>query len=247
MSGINPPPLADLKQRIEAQGVPVEVVDHTKVPSLPPVSPQESAAHADRMGQVMETPEGVPVKHTQIDAEKRHEEVTDATSLSQDFSWFFLGFAYALIPGLDRSLIEVYQAASGKTIPVRTHKARRDHIVDVHGANFAVNPWAWLIQGIPLEHTEPFKAFVASYRFKALPGGTASAEIQSPGEQLWLLDWVTFRIADPVLPAGTLNRAVEVTFALPINTTTGRGMHLAAAPGLLLRRPVFSVRDLSGA
>ena len=247
MSGIPAPPLADLKRRIEAQGVPVTVKDANAVPDEVPAGPLESAAAAAHMDRVMEAPEGVPVKHTQIDAEKRHEEVTDAAALSQDFSWFFLGFAYALIPGLDRSLIEVYQAASGKTIPVRTHRARRDHIVDVKGANFAGNPWAWLIQGIPLEHAEPFKAFVASYRFKALPGGTASAEVQSPGEQLWLVDWINFRIADPVIPAGTLTRAVDVTFALPVNATTGRGMHLAAAPGLLLRRPVFAVRDVSGA
>lgn len=242
MPGIPAPPLADLKQRIEAQGVPVEIRDAAE--PVAPLSPQEARAAVTHLDTVMETPEGVPVKHTQIDAEKRHEDVTDVTSLNLDFSWFFLGFAYALIPGLDRSLLEVYQAASGKTIPVRTHRARRDHIVDVTGASFAENPWAWLIQGIPREHTEPFKAFVASYRFKALPGGTASAEVQAPGEQIWLVDWINFRIADPVLPVGTLSRAVDVTFALPANETTGRGMQLATPPGLLLRRPVFAVRDV---
>lgn len=243
MSGINPPPLADLKKKIEAQGVPVTIKDAKDV-IAETVDPAVAAASAVRLADVMATPSDVPVKHTQIDAEKRHEEVTPATVLDPDFAWFFLGFAYTLIPGLDRSLIEVYQAAGGKTIPVRTHRATA-HIAEVNKANFAANPWAWLIQGIPREHADPFREFVASYRFKAVPGGTASAEVTHVDEQLWRVDWIQLRIGDTQTPAGVGRRGVDVSFALPANETTKRGLQLIAAPGLMLRAPMFAVQGLA--
>ena len=244
MSGINPSPLEDLKRRVEAQGVPVDIRRPEDTQTVPDATPAQIVASSKQLDAITEVPEGVPVRHTQIDAERRHEEVTPASTLDSSFAWFFLGFAYTLIPGLDRSLIEVYQAAGNITIPVRTHRAT-EHIADVNKANFSANPWAWLIQGIPREHAEAFKAFVASYRFKSLPGGTASAELTRPDEQVWCIDWISFRIADPLTPTGTARRGVDVTFALPANTTTARGLRLRGQPGLLLRRrPSFAVMDL---
>lgn len=242
MPGVDPPKLADLKTKAESLGIPVTVKPAHEL-NTPDHTPEVLGASAKTLDDVMRDPEGEPVRHTKIDAEQRHEEVTPAAGLDSSYAWFFLGFAYALIPGLDRSLIEVYQAAGGITVPVRTHRATA-HIADVAKAHFEKNPWAWLIQGVPMEHAETFKAFVASYRFKWLPGGTASAEVTRPDEQIWLVDWITLRIADPCTPAGMPTRGVEVHFALPVNETTKRGLQIQAAPGLLLRRPSFAVQGL---
>ena len=258
MPGIDPPHLAGLKAKAEAAGVPVTVKPAAEL-NAPDHAPEVLGASVQSLDDIMRDPEGEPVRHTKIDAEQRHEEVTPAAGLDPSYAWFFMGFAYTLIPGLDRSLFEVYQAAGNTTVPVRTHRAAVAHIADVvrpdpdsrdpdptrrvKPVSFHANPWAWLIQGIPLDHVDTFKAFVASYRFKALPGGTASAELTRPGEQLWLIDWIQFRIADPMTPAGLPSRGVDVHFALPVNETTKRGLQLQNAPGLLLRRPGFMVKD----
>jgi hypothetical protein len=240
MSGVHPPHLADLKKRIENKGVPVEVVEDRKV-NYAEVSPVEAASTATRLADVMGTPEGVPVKHTQIDAEIRHEEVTPATHLDPGFAWFFMGFAYTLIPGLDRSLFEVWQTAGGKTVPVKVHRAT-SHIAEIQGAHFEMNSWDWLVHGIPLEHAANFKAFVESYRFKHVPGGTASAEITRPGEQLIRINWLDVKIANPLSRPGAPRYGVDVTFALPINETTSKVLYLTPQLRMALPRPVFALQ-----
>src|SRR5690348_9484616 len=86
---------------------------------------------------VLHDPVGVPVHHTTIDAEERHENPEPTSGLAPGYTWFCLGLAYCLIR-IDRSLFEVFQAAKNKTLPVRTHRADQA-ISAVNGSNYELN------------------------------------------------------------------------------------------------------------
>jgi hypothetical protein len=181
-----------------------------------------------RIKQVIADPAGVPLHHTKIDAEKRHETPTSTAQLSEEFKWFYLGFAYCLIK-VDRSLLEIFQSAASKTIPIRTHKAPNP-IVRVQGADFGKNPWAYIIQGIPRPLAQQFADFIASYQFNRPDTG-----------EHWCCDFKEVRIADPFFT--TYRRGVDIMVALPANLTKKRRFRLVSEPSLLLEPPVFGAAN----
>ncbi len=188
-----------------------------------------SVEEYQRIKQVISDPVGVPVHHTTVDAEKRHETPTSASELASEFKWFYLGFAYCLIK-VDRSLLEVFQSAANKTIPVRTHKSPTP-IVKVQGADFAKNPWAYIIQGIPANLAQTFADFVASYQFNRTDTGDK-----------WRCTFQDVRIADPFFT--TYKRGVDVMVALPVNTSAKRRFNLISEPSLFLETPVFGATNV---
>lgn len=173
---------------------------------------------------VISDPVGQPVHRTQIDAEKRHEEATPAYELSSEYQWYYLGFAYCLIK-VDRSLFEVFQAAGDLSIPVKTHRSDKP-LVQVAGADFAKNPWAYIIQGIPVSIAPTFTDFVASYQFRKIDTGDS-----------WCCHFQPVRIADPFFQG--FRRGVDVMVALPANLTKKRRFCLLSEQTLLLETPTF--------
>jgi hypothetical protein len=217
-------PLSRYLERLQTAGIPAEVKAAEDIGATVDAT---GSVSVDTLAAHLADPEDTPIHHGEVRAAKRYEEVTSAGSLDADFAWFVMGLAYTLIPGLDRSLIEVYQAAGDLTIPVRTHRAEAP-ILAVRGAAFERNPWAYVVQGIPAEHAGKFRGFVGSYHFQQT----------APAEAVWRLGWETLRVKDPLRDDV---RGVEVSFALPHNTTTGRRVALVQAPGLMLLPPVFGV------
>ncbi len=183
-------------------------------------------AELSRIRQVIADPAGQPVHHTTIDVDKRYEIPTSATELDPTYRWFFLGFAYCLIK-IDRSLFEVFQAAAGRSIPIKTHRAEQP-IGLVRGADFARNQWAYFIQGIPGSVADTFIDFVASYEFK-----------RADTKERWCCNFKEVRIADPLVL--TAKRGVPVMFALPSNLSRLRRLDLLGGQSLLLETPTFGV------
>ncbi len=177
-------------------------------------------------------PVGVPVHHTKIEAAKRYETVEPATSLSEEFSWFFLGLAYCVIK-IDRSLFEVYQSAGGISVPIKSHRA--DHpIASVQGADeFDRNPWSGTIQGISHFHARPFMDFISSYEFARKDTGDN-----------WRCTFQQVRITDPLVTGE--KRPVDCWFALPVNLTKKRYVRLNNTPGIFLSKPIFGMFTARG-
>lgn len=192
----------------------------------PPLSEFDPDAFA-HLRRVVAAPVDTPVHHTKIDAERRHEEVAPAASLDPAFAWFYLGFAYALVPGLDRSLLEVYQAAGDRTIEVRTHRSEQP-IVAVAGADFSRNPWAYLIQGVPQAERFQLIDFIASYRFRSAKGD-------------YCLDFKDVRCADPLYAQAKL--PMTIAFALPRNLQKDRRLVMMREPGVMLTTPMFGITN----
>lgn len=125
-------------------------------------------------------------------------------------TWYLPGLLYALV-GLDRSVFEMYRAASGKSLRVRCH-ATQEPLMGLLGSSLkSSNPWFYTIQGIPHGDAPGFEAYLASFVFRA-PGGT------------WTASWGAGEVVDPFWSG---NRWVPVRVALPRNQGTGRTFRVA--------------------
>ncbi len=184
------------------------------------------AGHLDRIQRVAADPAGVPVHRTTIDAERRPEVFTAATSLDPAFSWFYLGFAYVFIR-IELSLLEMYQASGNRTIRVLSHRAENP-VVGFSTPAFCQNPWAYVLQGIPHEHADSFCGYAASYHFKC----------SAPAPKSFSLDFIEARAPDPFRQE---KAAVPIRYALPRNLLNGRQVAMIQEPGLLLDRPMFAM------
>jgi hypothetical protein len=215
----------------------------SELPPLPDMS-QPSGFDLDqynRIKQVNADPVGIPLHHTKIDAEQCFEDTTTTVlGLDGSRSWMFLGFAYALIRGLDRSLFELYAAAGGVTLDVVT--VQLDKPVCGLTDAFNQNPWAYKVQGVPQALGSSIIDFLSSYRFH-LRAQEDSRRKMNP-ELNYCLNWTQLRVADPTVPGE--KRPVSIWFALPVNLTAKRAVVLDEGPGLFLNPPVFRMEATNG-
>ncbi len=148
----------------------------------------------------------MPVHRHAIDVEANTEQVVPAAELRGDYTWFILGLAYCMIK-IDRSLIEAYRSALGKSVPVLTHRADRP-LTSMEGSQaYDSNPWSGTIQGIPREHARDFIDYAASFEFLRKDTGHS-----------WICNFQEVNLADPF--GGV--RLVPTWVALPCNTTLKR-------------------------
>jgi hypothetical protein len=203
--------------------------DHGLPPNFEPIPHFVDPLDQQHLQDVLKDPIGVPVHHRKIDVEKRFEAITSASSLPGDYTWFLLGLAYCLIK-VDRSLIEAFQSAMGKNVPLLTHQSAHP-LVYMRGSDaWSRNPWSGIVQGIPHEHAQAFVDYVVSFKFhKADTGedwccGFQETQIMDPF-------LVTTRVALPV---------VNLWVATPQNLTLGRRVS-QATPMVNGNPPVFGI------
>lgn len=222
-------PLDRYTQRLSGAGIPVDIGDPEMVGRID-LDPETSRRGIDKLMRHIDDPDDEPVHHDTIDAEDRKEVATPCRGLDPDHVWYALGLGYCLIPGLDRSLFEVFRAAGAPSFEVLTHVADTP-IFEVAGADVSSNPWMHTLQGIPRDLAERFERFVSSYRFK-----TGSPEELGDADMVWRLDWLRFPIKDPFRPPG---KSCFVNAAAPFNLRTSRGIVIKKHPGLFLHAPVL--------
>ncbi len=194
------------------------------------LDPQQAKAATE----LLRRPSNVPRGHTdagQVKAAHREDLNPAPTSLAPEYTWIFPGLAYCMI-GLDRSLFDLYAAAMGTAIPVRTHRADKT-LFDFRGADVSGNPWFATIQGIPHSVAPDFLGFVSTFEFRNTSGPQATS---------WFVEPARTRIADPFVskPLG-----VDVTILLPGCLTTRRAVVILDPAGLHLAKPVLGIKAAS--
>jgi len=194
------------------------------------IDPQQAKAATE----LLRRPSNVPRGHTdagQVKAAQREDLHATPASLAPEYVWIFPGLAYCMI-GLDRSLFDLYAAATGITIAVRTHRADKT-LFDFRGADVSGNPWFATIQGVPQSVAADFLGFVSTFEFRNTSGPQAVS---------WFVEPVRTRIADPFVskPLG-----VDVTILLPGCLTTRRAVVIAESAGIHLAKPVLGIKAAS--
>ena len=181
---------------------------------------------------------GTPVHHSEIDVDDRFEDTSVVVrGLEPNRTWIFLGFVYSLIPGIQHSLFERYNASvkvGEPTVDVKT--VQLENPICYISEGFRTNPWAYKVQGIRQSFSQRVIDFMASFRFHR------NAEDGFP-EVDYRIDFEEVRMADPTITDS--KRAVSVFFGKPVNLTTKRTVAMLEAPGLLLRPPKFHMTKLA--
>lgn len=176
-------------------------------------------------------PVGVPFGHHSLEVDELYEDVLPTRGLSGDQVWVAPGLLY-MVTGLDRSIFEMFSAASGKPLKVPTHRTPQA-LLAAEAGRPSQNAWAYTVQGIDRALWPAFRDYVASYGFRR------------PGADTWTAGWTEASILDPFWSGDP--RWVEVHAITVRSLATGRHLTVRGPTPLHPSSSliVTAVRDLT--
>jgi hypothetical protein len=195
-------------------------------PDIPILPTSFDPDDSQRLERILRRPAGVGHSRHSVETEQRFEGIEPSQPLDPALSWFYLGFAYALIR-VDRSLFEAYQDALGKNIAIRSYRADYTLVPMQGSKSWSTNPWSGTIQGIEASHAKPFIDYIASFLFRRQDSG-----------QEWTCGFMETMLQDPFSGPG---QQVAVWVACPTNETLKRQVQVTSG---LLGHPVCSIVSL---
>lgn len=177
-------------------------------------------------------PVGRPFGHHLFEVDERYEDVLPTRGLSADHQWVCPALLY-MVTGLDRSIFEMFSAASNRSLRIPTHRTPVPLLQPQGVPRPSQDPRAYTLQGIELSLWPAFRDYVATYLFRR------------QGEDSWRVSWEGGGILDPFWAGDP--RWVDVQVMTVRSLKTGRRLTVKA-PNPLQASSTFelsAVRDLS--